>query len=194
MRRPRTTNRVLLERRALLAARALVDRMRTLYRELERHTGAPIAVHRALACIGAEPGMVASKLAAALGMRRPALSQVLRVLVERGWAVRERSDTDQRSVRIYLTSSGRLLVGATAGRAVGTLQRAVRQVSNTRLEGLAAGLEDMLAHLPTPARAVTGRAHAERATARREARAALPGRRHPGAMPASRRPSSRVMR
>jgi hypothetical protein len=70
----------------------------------------------------------------------------------------------------------------------------VRQVSNTRLEGLAAGLEDMLAHLPTPARAVTGRAHAERTTARREARAALPGRRHPGAMPASRRPSSRVMR
>ncbi|HEX5688471.1 MAG TPA: hypothetical protein VFX76_00615, partial [Roseiflexaceae bacterium] len=62
------------EQRALLAARALVDRMRTLYRELEQLTGTHIAAHRALTCIGSEPGIAASKLASALGMRRPALS------------------------------------------------------------------------------------------------------------------------
>lgn len=139
-----------LERRALLATRSLVDRMRALYRELERLTGAPIAVHRALACIGDEPGITASRLAISLGMQRPAISHVLRGLVERGWVERVRSDTDQRSVRIYLTAAGRTLRGATAGRAVGALQRSVRRLSYDKLEALAAGVEEVLRHLPAP--------------------------------------------
>ncbi|HEY7379270.1 MAG TPA: MarR family transcriptional regulator, partial [Steroidobacteraceae bacterium] len=115
MGKPSARQRATLERRALLAARAFVDRTRTLYRELERLTGAPIAVHRALACIGADPGITASKLALALGMQRPALSHVLRGVVERRWVERVRSDADQRSVRLFLTAGGRELLGATAG-------------------------------------------------------------------------------
>jgi DNA-binding MarR family transcriptional regulator len=139
-----------LERRALLATRALIDRMRTLYRELERATGAPIAVHRALASIESQPGIAASRLALALGMQRPALSHVLRGLVRQGWVERARSDADQRSVRIYLTDSGRQLLGATAGQAAGALQRAVRRLPSERLAGLAAGLEEMFLYLPVP--------------------------------------------
>ncbi len=137
-----------LERRALLAARTLVDRMRSLYRDLERDTGAPIAAHRALACVGDEPGITASRLALALGMQRPALSHVLRSLVEGGWVERVRSDADQRSVRLYLAVPGRRVLAATAGRAVGTLQRAVRQLTDRGLEGLAASLDEVLQHLP----------------------------------------------
>lgn len=140
--------RALLERRALLAARTLVDRMRTLYRELERLTGAPIAVHRALASIGSEPGIPASKLAAALGMQRPAVSHLLRYLAERGWIERVRNDADQRSVRIFITPEGRLVLKATSGRAVGTLQRAVGHLQEDELAALARGLETLLAHLP----------------------------------------------
>jgi MarR family transcriptional regulator, organic hydroperoxide resistance regulator len=139
-----------LERRALLSARALVDRMRALYRRLERSTGAPIAAHRALACIDAEPGITASRLASHMGIQRPALSQVLRSLVARGWVERVRDDSDQRSVRVYLTSAGRQLVGATSGRARGALQRAVRQLSGRGLESLAKGLEELLSYLPGP--------------------------------------------
>lgn len=155
-------HREALERRALLAARAFVDRVRTLYRELERLTGAPIAVHRALACIGAEPGITASKLALALGMQRPALSHVLRGLVERRWVERVRSDADQRSVRLYLTAGGRELLAATAGRAVGALQRGVRQLPVGSLSGLAAGLEGLLTHLPVPANEAASRLRAPR--------------------------------
>ncbi|HSC07782.1 MAG TPA: MarR family transcriptional regulator [Steroidobacteraceae bacterium] len=139
-----------LEQRALLAARSLVDRMRALYRELERLTGAPIAVHRALACIGDEPGITASSLALSLGMQRPAVSHVLRSLVERGWVERVRSASDQRSVRVYLTAAGRTLRDATAGRAVGALQRSVRRLSQDKLKSLAVGLEEVLKHLPAP--------------------------------------------
>lgn len=49
-----------LEHQSLLATRTLVDRMRSLYRNLERLTGAPVAFHRALTCTGdASSGSVA---------------------------------------------------------------------------------------------------------------------------------------
>ena len=140
--------REVLENKALVAARALVDRMRTLYRELERLTGAPITLHRALVCVGNEPGLTASKLASMLGMQRPAVSHVLKSLVARGWIERRRSEADQRAVRVYATPAGKQLLQATAGRAVGTLHRAVCSLPNSELTRLAEGIEAVLAHLP----------------------------------------------
>lgn len=142
------TRRSTLERDALLAARALVDRMRALYRELERMTDAPITVHRALACIGEEPGIPASRLATRLGMQRPAVSHVLKGLVARGWIERRRHEGDQRSVQIHPTADGLQILRATSGRAVGTLQRAVRGLSARQLQQLAGGLAALLERLP----------------------------------------------
>ena len=149
------TRRSALERDALLSARALVDRMRTLYRELERMTDAPISVHRALACIGEEPGIPASRLASRLGMQRPAVSHVLKGLVARGWIERRRHEGDQRSVQIHPTADGQQILRATSGRAVGTLQRAVRGLSARQLQQLADGLA-ALARPTSRCTAVTG--------------------------------------
>ncbi len=143
-----TAARAALERRALLAARELVDRMRSLYRELEQLTGAPIGLHRALVCIGDEPGLTASRLAARLGMRRPAVSQTLKSLTLRGWIERRRSDLDQRAVQIHPTAAGRQVLRATAGRATFTLQRAVCQLPQGQLEQLAGSVELLLGLLP----------------------------------------------
>ena len=154
---PPGRSRAHLERRALLDARALVDRMRSYYQELERLTGAPISVHRALNAIGANPGLQASRLAVTLGMRRPAVSQVLKGLVDRGWAARVRAREDQRAVRLYLTAGGTRVLKVTAGRAVGRLQRAIKALSDEDLRPLAASLPALLQHLPTrPARKSAG--------------------------------------
>jgi DNA-binding MarR family transcriptional regulator len=142
------TGRSVLEREALLSARALVDRMRTLYRELERMTDAPITMHRALTCIGEEPGIPASRLATRLGMQRPAVSHVLKGLAARGWIDRRRHEGDQRSVQIHPTADGLQILRATSGRAVGTLQRAVRGLSARELRQLADGLAALLIRLP----------------------------------------------
>jgi DNA-binding MarR family transcriptional regulator len=144
------TRRAALEREALLSARALVDRMRTLYRDLERMTDAPITVHRALACIGENPGLPASQLAARLGMQRPAVSHVLKGLAARGWIERRRREGDQRSIQIHPTAEGQQILRATGGRAVGTLQRAVHGMGSRELQQLAAGLASLLARLPEP--------------------------------------------
>jgi DNA-binding MarR family transcriptional regulator len=138
------------EIQALIAARALIDRMTALYRDLEKTTGAPIAVHRALASIGAEPGIPASKLALQLGIQRPGVSHVLKSLAARGWVERVRSDADQRSVRLYPTPAGQSILDATSGRAAGTLQHCIRQLSDAELDGFSHGLGAMLKHLPPP--------------------------------------------
>ncbi len=138
-----------LELRALLAARALVDRMRTLYRELEQTTGAPISLHRALNGIGAEPGIQASQLAATLGMQRPAISHLLRTMAERGWIERVRAAADQRAVRVYLTAAGEKMLQLTAGRAVGMLQRSVRALGDADVERLAVALPLLVQQLPS---------------------------------------------
>jgi DNA-binding MarR family transcriptional regulator len=142
--------RASLETRGLLAARSLVDRMRNLYRELEQLTGAPITLHRALVCIGNEPGLPASRLAQQLGMQRPAVSQVLKNLESRGWIQRRRDDGDQRTVHIQCTPAGRQILQATAGRAVFTLQRAVRNLPDDELRKLTSGVEKLLEELPDP--------------------------------------------
>jgi DNA-binding MarR family transcriptional regulator len=137
-----------LEREALLATRSLVDRMRTLYRELEQLTGAPISMHRAMLCIGEEPGLAASELARRLGMKRPAVSQLLRSLSSRGWIERVRDTEDNRSVKISPTPEGRQLLRLTSGRAVGTLKRAVHSLATEDIGHLARGLGALLATLP----------------------------------------------
>ncbi|MGC4030009.1 MAG: MarR family transcriptional regulator [Steroidobacteraceae bacterium] len=149
-RRPQAAQREALEHSALLLARALVDRMRSLYRELERHTGAPVQMHRALACVAASPGIAASGLANELGMQRSALSHLLRSLVERGWVQRQRDVLDQRSVRLFVTASGHEVVQATAGRVAGILQRAVNQLDDRDLVRLERSLSALLRHVEPP--------------------------------------------
>lgn len=139
-----------LERAALLLARTLVDRTRALYRELERRTGAPVQAHRALVCIADSPGIQSSRLADQLGMQRSAVSHLLRTLSANGWIERRRSGEDQRSVHLSVTASGRAIVGASAGRMVGVLQRAVEGLDDTQLTELARSLQALIGHIEVP--------------------------------------------
>jgi DNA-binding MarR family transcriptional regulator len=135
-------------RTALLSARTFVDDMRSRYRELEMQTGASITMHRALACIAETPGISASRLASTLGMKRPAVSHILKGLAERGWIERLRTAADQRAVQLYLSPEGKQTVADTAGRAVGTLQRAIGHLSDAEVAALSTGLVAVLRELP----------------------------------------------
>ena len=143
-------SRAALERDALVRARQLVDRMRALYRELESRTGAPVVMHRALACIAAEPGIPASRLASALGLQRSTMSHVLKGLAANGWVERRRSESDQRSVRLHITSAGRSIMQATTGRVSGVLQRAVRGLEEQQLVELDRSLQALLQSIEAP--------------------------------------------
>lgn len=138
------------EQTALLLARTLVDRTRTLYRELEQRTGAPVQAHRALAGISAAPGIQSSQLAQSLGMERSALSHLLRALSNQGWIERRRSADDQRSVHLFVTAAGNGILGATAGRMAGVLRRAVERLDSATLAELERSLQALLSHIEAP--------------------------------------------
>ena len=173
------------ERVVLLAARSLVDRMRQLYRELERMTDAPISMHRALTAIGERPGIQASHLAAALGMNRPAASQVISAMVDRDWIERVRPAADQRAVQLFPTAIGLKVLKATAGRAVATLQRSVRELRDADLQRLEIALPVLLSRLPDRTSSDAGsRAQARKQFPRPTSRAGA----NPSPMPARRSP------
>lgn len=155
-------SRASVEHSALMRARELVDRMRSLYRELEVATGAPVVMHRALAIIAAEPGIPASQLAAALGLQRSTMSHVLKALSLKKWIERRRSAEDQRSVRVHVTAAGRGVLHATAGRVSGVLQSAVRQIDEQQLHQLDQSLEVLLRHIG-PSRPIAVKSHRPRA-------------------------------
>jgi MarR family transcriptional regulator, organic hydroperoxide resistance regulator len=144
---PDAPTRSAREHATLLLARALVDRARALYRELEERTGAPVQAHRAMALIASEPGIQSSRLAAALGMQRSAVSHLLRPLQQRGWIERRRDSADQRSVHLFVTNEGSEVVKATAGRVVGVLQHAVEQLDDTQLAEAERSLHAILQHM-----------------------------------------------
>ena len=146
--RKQTPDRQDVARAALLAMRTFLDDMRTRYRELEKRTGASITMHRVLACVASEPGVSASRLASTLGMKRPAVSHLLKGLAERGWIERRRTASDQRAVQLHLSPAGQLIVEATAGRAVGILQRAIGNLTDSEVMALSSGLAAMLRELP----------------------------------------------
>ena len=83
-------SRIERQRRALLAARVLIDRMRVIYGQIERLTDAPVSAQRALACIADDPGIAASQLARVLGIQRSGVSHILKLLVARNWVQRRR--------------------------------------------------------------------------------------------------------
>jgi DNA-binding MarR family transcriptional regulator len=134
-------------RAALLAARTMIDQMREQYRALERATGAPITSHRVLGAIAATPGIGASALAQRLGMNRPAMSQALKSLEERGWISRRRDLGDGRSVRLRLTVAGGQLLRSTVARASGRLDRCIRALPDPELRAATIGLRAIVGQL-----------------------------------------------
>jgi DNA-binding MarR family transcriptional regulator len=93
-----------------------------------------------LAAIAAAPGIGASALAQRLGMNRPAMSQALKSLEERGWISRHRDLGDGRSVRLRLTAAGGQLLRSTVTRASGRLDRCIRALSDPELRAATVGL------------------------------------------------------
>jgi DNA-binding MarR family transcriptional regulator len=144
---PNTRSRSEIEHSALLLSRTLVDRTRSLYRELERSTGAPVQAHRALVSIADEPGIQSSRLAVVMGMQRSAVSHLLKSLSAHGWLERRRGGGDQRSVHLFVTEAGNEVVKATAGRVVGVLQRAVQLLDDTQLDELERSLQALIHHI-----------------------------------------------
>ncbi len=97
--------------------------------------------------ISALPGLRVAELAASLHIRQSTASNLLDKLESRGLVRRERSTTDNRVVRLYLTESADNVVTVIPGPMQGRLRYRLREMPSPVLQGLLDGLSLVLASL-----------------------------------------------
>jgi DNA-binding MarR family transcriptional regulator len=102
--------------------------------------------------ISAHPGMRVTELAEAQHIHPSTASNLLDKLETHGMVRRERRDTDNRVVRLYLTDSGLELAKGIPGPMQGRLRRALREVPMPVLEGLLRGVTSVLDIMSEPPR------------------------------------------
>ena len=90
--------------------------------------------------ISAQPGLCVAELAKALHIHQSTASNLLDKLESRALVRRERRDTDNRVVRLYLTNAAVNLVRDIPGPMQGLLRQQLREISEPLLKGLLEGL------------------------------------------------------
>lgn len=94
--------------------------------------------------LSAQPGLRVTELAEAQHIHPSTASNLLDKLEARGLVRRERRDTDNRVVRLYLTGPGLKQVKGIPGPMQGQLRRALREVPMPVLDGLLKGVTSVL--------------------------------------------------
>lgn len=95
--------------------------------------------------VSAQPGLRVTELAEAQHLHPSTASNLLDKLETHGLVRRERRDTDNRVVRLYLTDLGIELVKNIPGPMQGGLRRALQALPVTDMEGLLKGVTSVLA-------------------------------------------------
>jgi DNA-binding MarR family transcriptional regulator len=87
----------------------------TMRRELDvslREAGLTVPQWRALGVLQHEPGATHSELVRQLEIEAPSVTSLVNGMQRKGWVRQERSETDARAKRLFLTPSGRRILGA----------------------------------------------------------------------------------
>lgn len=116
-------------------------------RHVERQCGLSSSQLWALWELFASPGMKVSELAAALYIHQSTVSNMLDKLETKGLVERRRDGPDQRVVRLYPSEAGVALLATAPRPAQGALTAALRQLPDSSLQQLSAGLGDLVAAL-----------------------------------------------
>jgi DNA-binding MarR family transcriptional regulator len=91
-----------------------------------------------------EPGLTVSRLAKALSIHQSTCSNMLDKIQKKELVYRERSTTDQRVVRLYLTEKGFTLLAKAPRPAHGTLTDVLLRLPNEVLGELESGLDQLV--------------------------------------------------
>lgn len=96
------------------------------------------------------PGMKVSELAKVLSLHQSTCSNMLDKIEEKGLVSRDRSTTDQRIVRLFLTEKGTKLLAAAPRPAQGALTQALFKLPDKTLDNLEQGLTELVRALKIP--------------------------------------------
>ncbi len=155
--RPRSASAAAAQRSASAAAArgddpvAVLQQFRQLFRVSQRHfqriearCGVSGAQLWALAELDRRPGLTVSEVARVLSVHLSTSSNLLDKLENHGLVRRERRSKDQRIVRVYITASGKRLLGKAPRPAEGVIPGALARMPRAALRRLHADLATLL--------------------------------------------------
>lgn len=105
--------------------RIILNAVKTHFQQVERRCGIGGVQVWALALIQDRPGLGVGQLAAELNVRQPTASSVVRSLTLQGLIEARREGADRRSVQLYITPQGSLLLQRAPGPSAGLLPEAL---------------------------------------------------------------------
>lgn len=123
-------------REALRQFRVIFGAVRQHFQSVEKACGVSGAQIWALAALRDAPGLKVSELAQAMGIHTSTASNLLDKIEQAGLLRRERSHTDQRVVRLYLTAAGEARLAEAPQPTTGILCHALDQLPDDMLSRL----------------------------------------------------------
>lgn len=133
----------------LRSFRLIFGNVRLHFRRIEEACGLGGAQIWALGLVRARPGIRVTELADAMSVHQTTTSNLIAGLVRKGLLRRERSETDQRVVRLFITDAAAALLLRSPGPVEGLLLQALRHMEAAELQQLNAVLQQVLAHMQT---------------------------------------------
>lgn len=141
------TNGMPAPERLLRQFRIVLSEVKTHFQTVERTAGLGGAQVWALSVIAARPGIGVNDLAAALSIRQPTASNLVKGLVRAGLIETSRSETDRRQVQLLVLGTGKKLLARVPGPASGLMPAALQQLDSATLTRLEADLSTLIALL-----------------------------------------------
>ncbi len=135
--------------------RIVFNAVKTHFQQVERKAGVGGAQIWALSVIGEQPGIGVSDLAAALNVRQPTASIIVRNLSQHGFVQAGREGPDRRTVQLHITAEGRKVLRRAPGPFSGVLPQALQALDPAALGLLNQGLSQLIALLDADVRAAT---------------------------------------
>lgn len=116
--------------------RQIFNAVKTHFQQLEKRSGLGGAKIWALSVIQQHPGIGTSALAQAMDIHQSTTSNLVKVLLERGLVEARKSESDRRSVQLYVLPAGTKVLKDVPGPFIGVLPDALDQLDAETLENL----------------------------------------------------------
>ena len=133
--------------RVLKQFRIVFNAVKTHFQQVERKAGMGGAQVWALAVIQGQPGIGVGALAAAMSVRQPTASNLVRNLTEAALIEARRDGPDRRAVQLHLLPAGRRVLRRAPGPFAGVLPEALAALDAATLARMEADLSQLIQQL-----------------------------------------------
>lgn len=132
------------EAEVLQQFRIVFNAVKSHWQQVERKAGIGGAQVWALSVIQAQPGIGVNGLAAALHIKQPTASYLVRCLSQQGLVESRRDGADRRGVQLHIKAEGCKVLDRTPGPFTGVLPQALAQMSGESLGRLHDDLQQLI--------------------------------------------------